>query len=186
MKKDENFDYKQRIDLKLLEHSTHYLNGEITSENTTEVIKWILYENLSVKEQKILTLYINSVGGDLYDTFALIDVMRTSPHVIRTVGLGAVMSSAFLIFASGTRGQRWASTNASFMIHQYSDNLSGKHHDLKATMKDGELINQRMINLLKTATGLATSKVKAKLLSPTDVYLTAQEVVDLGVADHLV
>jgi ATP-dependent Clp protease protease subunit len=186
MKKDDIFDYRQRIDLKLLEHSTHYLNGEITSENTTDVIKWILYENLSVTDQKVLTLYINSIGGDLYDAFALMDVMRNSPHIIRTVGLGAVMSSAFLIFASGTKGERWASTNASFMIHQYSDNLSGKHHDLKATMKDGELINQRMINILKNTTGLPASKVKTKLLSPTDVYLTAQEVVDLGVADHLI
>ena len=185
MKKDENFDARQRVELKLLENSTYYLNGEITSENINEVIKWILYENLSAKEQKLLTLYINSVGGDLYDAFALIDVMRTSPHKIRTVGLGAVMSSAFLIFSAGTPGERWASTNASFMSHQYSDNLSGKHHDLKATMKDGELMNQRMINLLKNVTGLTVSKVKTKLLTPSDVYLTAQEVVALGVADHL-
>jgi len=185
MKKDENFDAKQRVELRLLENSTYYLNGEITSENITEVIKWILYENLSAKEKKLLTLYINSIGGDLYDAFALIDVMRSSPHIIRTVGLGAVMSSAFLIFSSGTKGERWASTNASFMSHQYSDSLSGKHHDLKATMKDGELINQRMINLLKNVTGLPTAKVKSKLLTASDVYITAQEVVDLGVADHL-
>ena len=52
-------------------------------------------------------------------------------------------------------------------------------------MKDGELMNQRMINLLKNVTGLTVSKVKTKLLTPSDVYLTAQEVVDLGVADHL-
>lgn len=186
MKKDENFDARQRIELKLLESSTHYIYGEINSENIAEAIKWILYENLQAKEQKTLTLYINSIGGDLYDAFALIDVMRSSPHIIRTVGIGAVMSSAFLILSAGTQGERWASGNASFMSHQYSDNLSGKHHDLKATMKDGELMNQRMINLLKTTTGLPASKVRSKLLPPTDVYLTAQEVIDLGVADHLI
>jgi ATP-dependent Clp protease protease subunit len=186
MKKDENFDARQRIELKLLENSTHYIYGEISSDNIAEAIKWILYENSQAKEQKTLTLYVNSTGGDLYDAFALIDIMRASPHIIRTVGIGAVMSSAFLIFSAGTQGERWASSNASFMSHQYSDNLSGKHHDLKATMKDGELMNQRMINLLKITTGLPISKVKSKLLPPTDVYLTAQEVIDLGVADHLI
>jgi hypothetical protein len=30
----------------------------------------------------------------------LIDVMQASPHVVRCVGIGAVMSAAFLIFAS--------------------------------------------------------------------------------------
>jgi len=47
-------------------------------------------------------------------------------------------------------------------------------------------MNQRMIDLLKTVTGLPASKVKSKLLPPTDVYLTAQEIIDLGVADHLI
>jgi ATP-dependent Clp protease protease subunit len=185
MKKDENFDASQRIDLKLLENSTHYLYGELCDENIASAIEWILYESLTAKEEKILTLYINSIGGDLYNAFALIDVMKASELTIRTVGIGAVMSSAFLIFASGSRGYRLASNNASFMSHQYSDSLTGKHHDLKATMKDGELLNKRMIGLLKDATGLPVAKVKAKLLPPTDVYLTAQEVIDLGAADYL-
>jgi len=42
-----------------------------------------------------------------------------------------------------------------------------------------------MINILKEATGLAPSVIKKKLLPPSDVYLTAQEVLDLGIADHI-
>jgi ATP-dependent Clp protease protease subunit len=185
VKKFDDFNADDRIEVKLLESSTHFLNGEIDEDNIIECIKWITYENLDRKDTKTLMLYINSTGGDLYSAFALIDVMRNSYHPIRVIGIGAVMSAAFMIFAAGTHGQRYAGRNASFMCHQYSDNLVGKHHDLKATMKDGETMNARMVQVLRDATGLAPSKIKSKLLPASDVYLTAEEVLELGIADHI-
>lgn len=183
-KKFDDFNADDRIAVKLLENSVYYLFGEIDDDNIADCIRWILYENTEVRE-KILTLYINSTGGDLYNAFALIDVMRNSHHPVRTIAVGSAMSAAFLIFAAGHKGERYASKNTSFMCHQYSDSLSGKHHDLRATMRDGELCNQKMVDLLKDATGLTATKIKSKLLPASDVYLTAEECIELGVADHL-
>jgi ATP-dependent Clp protease protease subunit len=186
-KKLEDFNADDRIELRLLENSVFYLTGEIDEDNIYHCIKWILYENLeNTKENKTLTIYINSTGGDLYQAFALIDIMRNSRHTIRTIGIGSCMSAAFLIFAAGTDGERYASKNTSFMCHQYSETFTGKHHDLKATMKDGDLMNQKMVDLLKESTGLATGRVKSKLLPASDVYLTAEEIVELGVANHII
>lgn len=185
VKKFDDFNADDRIEVKLLESNTHFLNGEIDEDNIIECIKWITYENLDRKESKTLILYINSTGGDLYSAFALIDVMRNSHHPIRVIGVGAVMSAAFMIFAAGSKGERYAGRNASFMCHQYSDNLTGKHHDLKATMKDGELMNEKMVQILRESTGMAPSVIKKKLLPASDVYLTADEVVELGIADHI-
>lgn len=185
VKKLEDFIAEDRIDLKLLENSTYFLNGEINEESVGAVIKWLIYENLDISKEKTLTLYINSTGGDLYQAFGLIDVMRASPHAIRCIGIGAVMSAAFLIFASGDNGQRYAAKNTSFMCHQFSEAMDSKYHDLKATMKENDICNDRMIGILKEATGLAPSMIKKKLLPASDVYLTAQEVLDLGVADHI-
>lgn len=184
-KKTEDFNASDRIELRLLENSVHFLTGEIDENSVFAAMEWIVYENLDIKQKKILTLYINTTGGDLYQAFALIDMMKTSQHTIRVVGIGAVMSAGFLIFAAGTDGERYAAPNASFMCHQYSDSVSGKHHDLKATMRDGELMNERMISVLKDATGLAPSVIRKKLLSPTDTYLTAKEMVELGIANHI-
>lgn len=185
MKKFDDFTAHDRIEVKLLENSVHFLFGEIEEENIAECIKWITYENLDVSKPKILTLYINSTGGDLYQAFGLIDIMRNSTHEIRVIGIGAVMSAAFLIFASGSPGERYAAVNTSFMCHQFTESMDNKYHDLKATMKENDLCNQKMIDILKDATGLPTAKIKAKLLPASDVYLTAQEVVDFGVADQL-
>lgn len=104
MKKIEDFNAEDRIDIELLGNNIHFLVGEINEDTVKSAIKWIVYENLESKE-KTLTLYVNSTGGDLYQAFALIDVMRSSNHTIRTVGIGAVMSAAFLIFASGDQGE---------------------------------------------------------------------------------
>ncbi len=185
MKKLEDFIAEDRIDLKLLENSTFFINGEINEDSIGAAVKWLIYENLDVSREKVLTLYINSTGGDLYQAFGLIDIMKASPHVVRCIGIGAVMSAAFLIFASGDQGQRYAAKNTSFMCHQFSESMDNKYHDLKATMKENDLCNDRMVSVLKDATGLAPSIIKKKLLPASDVYLSAQEVLDLGIADHI-
>lgn len=185
MKKIDEFNASDRIGVKLLENSVHFLVGEIAEENIAECIKWIVFENLDTAKSKILTLYVNSTGGNLYDAFALVDIMRTSHHPVRTISVGTAMSAAFLIFAAGAKGQRYAARNASFMCHQFTENIDAKYHDLKATMRENDLCNQKMINILKDATGLPASKIKTKLLPASDVYLTAEELIELGVADHI-
>ncbi len=184
MKKFDDFNASDKIGIKLLENSVHFLVGEIDEDNVNECIKWLVYENLDSRP-KTLTLYINSTGGDLYSAFALIDIIRNSNHTVRTVAVGAAMSAAFLIFASGDRGQRYVGQNTSLMCHQFTDSTEGKYHDIKATMKDNELSNQRMVDILKDATGLAPSVVKKKLLPASDVYLTPEEAIELGIADKI-
>ena len=185
MKKNDEFNASDRIGVKLLDNSIHYLSGEITAENVEECIKWIVYENLEVKE-KILTLYVNSTGGDLYQAFALIDIMQTSKHNVRTIAIGSIMSAAFLIFTSGTKGERYIAANTGIMCHQFAGGGGdAKFHDLKAEMKENELLNQKMVNILKEATGLTPSRIKSKLLPASDVYMSAQEALDLVIADQL-
>lgn len=173
------------INLKLLDNHTFILNGEIESENIGQAIRWLMYENTS-DDEKELTLYINSTGGLLNDAFGLIDMMKHSKHTIKTIGLGNVMSSAFLIFAAGTSGYRYIAKNASILCHQYSEELGeSKHHDIRSFAKECELTNARMVELLKECSGLSTSEVKRKLLPPTDVWLTPEELVQLNIADYI-
>jgi ATP-dependent Clp protease protease subunit len=185
LKKFDDFNADDRIGVSLLENHVYYLAGEIGNETVDACIKWLIYENLNRKENKTLTLYINSTGGDLYQAFALIDMMRNIHCPVRTIGIGSVMSAAFLIFAAGAKGERYAARNCSFMIHQYHESFEGKHHDLKATMRDGELCDKKMLDILKEASGLTAAKVRSKLLPASDVYLTAAEVVQYNIADRL-
>ena len=183
---DSVIDAEDIIGLGLLKNHTHFLMGEIDDENVEKAIRWLLYENMdNSNPDKILTIYINSTGGSLTDAFALIDVMQNSNFVVRTIGIGNIMSSAFLIFAAGDKGERYVAKNTSIMCHQFTESIDEKYHDIKAALKETENCNKRMVDILTEATGLVPSKVKAKLLPASDVYLTAEELVEFGVADHI-
>jgi ATP-dependent Clp protease protease subunit len=188
-KKEIDFDVSaiEKIGLGLLNHHVHFLTGDIDEENIEDTIKWILYENIICgPNPRTLTLYVNSNGGSLNDSLGLIDVMRASKCPIATRGVGSICSAAFLIFSSGAKGKRYIGRNTSIMCHQYSDGIEGKHHDIKSRFKEVELNNTRMIDVLKENTGLDTRTIKSKLLSATDVWLTADELIDLGIADDYI
>lgn len=186
-----DFSVHEKIELTLLSNNVHFLTGFIHELNIEQAIKWIVYENLitPIEEEqvnKILTLYINSPGGSLNDALALIDVMRSSRIPIRTIGMGQIVSAAFLIFSAGTKGERYIFKNTSIMCHQFSGEFYGKHHDIKAHIKEFELSNDRMLNVLQDTTGLDIRTIKNKLLPPTDVWLTPDELIKLHVADKLI
>ena len=188
-KKDLDLDVSavEKIGLGLLNSHVHFLTGEINEENIEETIKWIVYENITCgPTPRTLTLYINSTGGSLNDSLGLIDMMRVSKCPISTIGIGSICSAAFMIFSSGHKGKRHIAKNTSIMCHQYSDGIEGKHHDIKSRFKEVELTNARMINVLKENTGLDTRTIKSKLLNATDVWLTAEEMVELGIADDYI
>ena len=179
-------DAEDIIGLGLLKHHTHLLTGDIDEESIDKAMRWLIYENMDTSNsEKILTLYINSTGGSLTDAFGLIDVIKNSNYIVRTIGVGNVMSAAFLIFAAGDKGERYIAKNASIMCHQFTESIDEKYHDIKAALKETENCNKRMVDFLTEATGLVPSKVKSKLLPLSDVYLTAQELIDYGVADHI-
>ena len=182
---DLNLNATDIIDLGLLKNHVHMITGVVDDMTMDAAIRWIVYENLETTKDKVLTLYINSMGGSLTDAFALIDVMRTSKHPIRTIGIGNVMSAAFMIFAAGTKGQRYIAKNTSILCHQFSEDVEGKFHDIKAMMRESENINSRMVDLLNECTGLSPRVIKTRLLPPSDVWLSVEEVVKLGVADHI-
>ncbi len=42
-----------------------------------------------------------------------------------------------------------------------------------------------MVSLLKECSDLSTTEIKRKLLPASDVWLTAEEIVELGIADYI-
>lgn len=176
----------EKIGATLLDKHIFFLSGEINEETVNNVMQWLVYENLDTSRQKILQLYINSEGGSLYDAFGLIDMMQSSVHPIRTIAVGTLMSAAFLIFSAGTRGERWIYKNTGIMCHQFYSGTDGKYHDIKAQAKENDYCNERMIRILQKASDLEIQTIKKKLLQPSDAYFKAEELLDLGIADHII
>jgi ATP-dependent Clp protease protease subunit len=161
----------------------HFITGDINGESIEKAIRWILMGARKPSPEHPMKLHINSDGGNLTDAFALMDVMRTSPISIATVGMGNLMSSAFMIFAAGTKGQRAIAKNTSIMIHQFNHEYGGKYHDMKAYAEEIDRINYRMVAELARTGKLTEQEVGSKLLKPSDVWLSAEQLIELGFAD---
>lgn len=159
---------------------------DVDSETIKPVVEWILVENHVVKKKKKeLLLMICSDGGSVSDAFALIDVMKSSSIPVKTVGLGTIASCGLLIFMAGKQGSRILTPNTSILSHQYSWGSGGKAHELFSITKEFNLTHARMIEHYKACTGLDEEQIKTALLPPSDVWLSAQEALDLGICDYI-
>jgi ATP-dependent Clp protease protease subunit len=173
-------------DIDLEDHGIFLLYDEITTENSSEAIKFILKSNISKNKLKYVTLIINSSGGDLNSAFALIDIIKGSKIPVHTIGLGEISSAGLLIFMSGKRGQRSITPNTSILSHQFTWGKEGKAHELFAALKEFNLTSNRMLNHYKKCTSLSEKKIKEVLMPPTDVYLDAKEAVGYNIADNII
>jgi ATP-dependent Clp protease protease subunit len=171
----------------LLQDSGMYVfMDEVNHETIKPVIEWILCANhVTKRKKKELLLMICSEGGSVDHAFALIDVMRSSNIPIKTVGLGTIASSGLLIFLAGAKGSRILTPNTSILSHQYSAYSEGKHHELFSITKEFNLVNERMVAHYKETTGLDEATVKSQLLPSSDVWLTAEEALALGICDYI-
>jgi ATP-dependent Clp protease protease subunit len=173
------------VQLGLLNQHAHFLVGEIDYANVSRAIQWILYENHNTDKPDHLTLYMNSGGGDLYNAFALVDIILNSKIPIWTVGVGNIMSAAALIFACGAKGHRYLGKHTGVMIHQFTSSIEGKQHEIAASMREMDLCQERVNDLLVKRCKITDKTVREKLLHPSDVWLTAQEAIQYHLADKL-
>ena len=187
MPQDKDLTLIDKDNSELLQEAGMYVFMDtVTSESIKPIIEWILVENhVAKKKKKELLLMICSEGGSMEDAFALIDVMKASGIPVKTVGLGSVSSSGLLIFLAGAPGRRILTPNTSILSHQYSWGSDGKHHELFAITKEFGLAQTRMVRHYQETTGLDEETIKTKLLPPNDVYLSAEEALELGICDFI-
>jgi ATP-dependent Clp protease protease subunit len=170
----------------LRDKGIYFLSGGFNSENAAKIVTWILEANLTPQNDfDHLTLIINSPGGEVNSAFAIIDAMEGSAIPVHTIGLGMIGSCGFLTFIAGAKGHRILTPNTSILSHQWSWGDRGKAHELFATVREYELTQQRMMNHYMKHTGMTKAQIDEKLLPAHDVWLSAEEALDLGVCDQI-
>ena len=171
----------------LEDHHYYMFNTDFTASSSGDAMKFIIERNLMIKNQpKMMKMIINSPGGDVTAAFALIDVMKGSKIPIYTYGLGEIASCGLMTFIAGEKGKRFLTRNTSILSHQYSWGSFGKDHELMARVKEFDNTQHRILEHYKRCTGLSEKNIKKYLLPPEDVWLTAKEAVQYGIADEIV
>lgn len=161
------------------------LYGDVNSEIAQGISEWILSENLSENPPELLTLMINSPGGDLAAAFAIIEIMNGSRIPVRTIVLGEACSAGLLIAMSGAKGQRIVTPTCSIMSHHFSGGASGNFHELLNVEKEYRFTDKRIVEQYMRCTGLDEATIRAKLIPNSDVYLSPQEALDFNLFDSI-
>lgn len=171
------------------------LYGDITEAKARESLSGLLVLHNSGKsgeegkeEWEPMEFIISTYGGSADDMFALYDVMRLIQNdcEIHTFGLGKVMSAGVLLLAAGTKGRRKIGANCRVMIHSVIGGNHGSLHNLENEMDEIRNSQENYVNALVRETNLTKRTLKRMLERKVNVYLSATEAVELGIADIIV
>jgi ATP-dependent Clp protease, protease subunit len=127
-----------------------------------------------------ITIELSSYGGDAYALFAIIDVINSAPMKINIHGRGAIMSAGAYILIAAT-GERSMTPNSTLMVHSVQSMAAGDIESVKNQVKHTDFLNDKVIQLLVTASHKSSIYWKKQLKD--DCYLTAEECKKLGLID---
>lgn len=131
---------------------------------------------------------ISTPGGNSDDMFSIYDIMRVVREKcdIVTYGLGKVMSAGVLLLAAGTKGQRKIGKNCRVMIHSVVAGSAGSFHNLQNEMSEIKHIQSAYVKALAEETSMTEAKLRRMMNKKVNIYLSAKEAVELGIADIIV
>ena len=178
--------------------------GDIAEEKTSDIIYGMLLLHDSREVEKLkdpedaeselekvsepFEVIISTNGGDAREMFAIYDMMRyiRKDCDIETLGLGKVMSAGVPLLAAGTKGKRKIGKYCRIMLHNVSAGTIGALTQMQNEMKEVEKIQKQYIEILASETNMTEKQIRRLINKNVNVYLSAEEAVELGIADEII
>jgi len=167
---------------RLLKDRIIFLSGPINDAVANTIIAQLLFLQ-SEDPKKDISLYINSPGGSVTSTLAMIDTMNHIKPDVSTVCVGMAASGGAWTLAAGAKGKRFALQNAEVMIHQPLGGAEGQASDIEITAKWMLRTKERLTKMMSDFTGKDIKTVSNDI--DRDFWLTADEAKKYGVIDKV-
>ena len=136
-----------------------------------------------------IDFYISTNGGSSDEMFGIYDVMRhikeSSLTELSTYGLGKVMPAGVLLLAAGTKGKRKVGKHCRIMMHSVIGGVTGSMQSLNTEYSEIKHIQDMYISALALETNMTEQGIRKMFKKNTNIYLTAEEAVKLGIADEV-
>ena len=167
---------------RLLKERIVFLGGPIDDDVANLVIAQLLF--LEAEDpKKDISLYINSPGGSVTATLAMVDTMNHVKPAVSTVCVGMAASGAAILLSAGEKGKRFALPNAEVMIHQPHGGAEGQATDIEITAKQIIKLRAVLNKILAKNTGQSIQKVEKDV--ERDFFMTADEAKKYGLVDKV-
>ena len=167
---------------RLLKERIVFLGGPIDDDTANLVIAQLLF--LEAEDpKKDISLYINSPGGSVTATLAMVDTMNHVKPNVSTVCVGMAASGAAILLSAGEKGKRFALPNAEVMIHQPHGGAEGQATDIEITAKQILKLRANLNRILAKNTGQQLAKIEKDV--ERDFFMTADEAKKYGLVDKV-
>lgn len=167
---------------RLLKDRIIFLGGPIEDTMANLIIAQLLFLQ-SEDPKKEISLYVNSPGGSVTSTLAIVDTMKFIKPDVSTFCVGIAASGAALVLSAGTKGKRFILKNAEVMIHQPIGGAEGQATDIAITAKHILKTKENLNKMLAENTGQPLSKIENDV--ERDFFMSADEAKKYGIVDKI-
>lgn len=167
---------------RLLKERIVFLGGPIDDMIANLIIAQLLYLE-SEDPKKDISLYINSPGGSVSATLAMLDTINHVRPDVSTVCVGLAASGAAVLLSAGKKGKRFVLPHAEVMIHQPWGGVQGQAADIEITAKHIVSMRDTLNKILAKNTGQPLAKVEKDV--DRDFFMSAEESKKYGVVDEI-
>src|SRR3990167_7423212 len=167
---------------RLLRERIIFLGGPIDDDVANIVIAQLLFL-ASEDQKKDISLYVNSPGGSVTATLAMIDTINHIKPDVSTVCVGMTASGGAWLLSSGTHGKRFALPNAEIMIHQPLGGAEGQASDIEIRAKQILRLREILAKMMAKNTGQSVSQIQKDI--DRDFFMNAEEAKKYGIIDKI-
>ena len=130
-----------------------------------------------------IKIFLNTRGGDVYESLAIVGAIQASKTPIITIALGYAMSGGFLIFVSGHK--RTCQRYTTFLYHNIRTWIEGTISGMKEELKEIERLQIIIDNIILEETNLVQETLNKYNEKKEDWYISAEDALKLGIVDEI-
>lgn len=158
------------------------LDEEITTESAMKTI--LLLQHLQ-NENRDVSIYINSRGGEIEAGLAIFDAIQAYPYELNTICVQCAASMAALLLASAKKGHRFILPHSKVLIHEplIARGFGGSASNIEKTAQRILDVKEQMNALLAKHTGRSIEEINEA--TAYDHLMTAEEAIEFGLCDSI-
>jgi len=167
---------------RLLKDRIIFMGSPVTDDTANLIVAQLLF--LANEDPKAdIDMYINSPGGSVTAGLGIIDTMKFIRPDVRTSIIGQAASMGSLMACSGTKGKRFALSNARNLMHQPLVNgvIEGQATDIEIEAREMMRLRDRLYRVYSDATGRPIEEIAKDC--DRNKWLDDKEMLDYGLID---
>lgn len=172
------------IEKRILVFNTE-VDDDILENFVLYILKWNAEDNkagIPIKKRKVIKIYFNSPGGDIFSGNMLMDVITASKTPIMGVAFSLVGSMAYHIYLACS--ERVAFPNSIFCQHEGDVAISNTSSKVKDVMGFFENLDERLKKHILDHTTMTPEFVADK--EKNEYYMFAQEACENGIVNKII